>query len=347
MITMSDIARRAGVSRSTASFVLNGRETGVRISDGTRQRVLQVAREIGYQRNELAVAISTGKNFVLGYLPSGSCESQSRILEGSLEAAAEAGYLLKLLPKPSSIDIHRPDEEETTRRCVEQRLAGLIVRRFPQERVAAFCSGLETYGIPTVFTDENPVAPGINYVTTDDHHGYQLAIEHLVSLGHRRIALIGGNKIFPQSVMRQDSFREVMHHFGLPVLENEIKLSRYHHNLVPMLVGELFHDPLDRPTALLCDGDHLAAVAVRTLRQLGLRVPQDVSVVGYGSFTYAQLCDPPLTTIAQPFEEMGKTAVRYLLQRIESGGKGQEMPLAELLPTRLVLGESTAPVRAE
>ena len=113
MITMADIARKAGVSRSTASFVLNNRQAELRISDVTRGRVLDAARQLGYQRNDLARAVGSGKNYVLGFLKMSPGEQETHLLEGMLKAAAEADYLLKVLPGGDE------PYEEVARRCVE------------------------------------------------------------------------------------------------------------------------------------------------------------------------------------------------------------------------------------
>src|SRR5579872_6402029 len=131
MTTMSDIAKKAGVSRSTASFVLNNRQAELRISAKTRQRVLDAAQELGYVRNDLARAVGSGKNFVLGYLKTATGEQESLILEGVLRAASEAGYLLKLLTCPME-----GNYQEAVRQCAEQRLAGLVSRSFIKGEVS-------------------------------------------------------------------------------------------------------------------------------------------------------------------------------------------------------------------
>src|SRR5579859_5547788 len=118
MITMADIAKKAGVSRSTASFVLNNRQAELRISSTTRQRVLDAAHELGYRRNELARAVGSGKNYVLGFVKMSPGEQETQLLEGVLQGATEAGYLLKVLHGGRD-----EDYQEVLRHCVEQRLA--------------------------------------------------------------------------------------------------------------------------------------------------------------------------------------------------------------------------------
>jgi LacI family transcriptional regulator len=337
MSTMLDIAKKAGVSRSTASFVLNNRQAELRISAKTRQRVLDAARELGYVRNELARAVGSGKNFVLGYLKTAVGEQESLMLEGVLKAASEAGYLLKLL------DCHNEaNYQDAVRQCVEQRLAGLVSRSFTKGEVStAFREELASYGIPVVFVDDNLVLPGTTYVTSDDDHGYRLTLEHLVSLGHTQIAFIAGDSVHPQSVLRKQSYLRVMQEYGLDVPEGSVLDSNWDLALTQELTRELFSDPMHHPTALVCAGDELAAVAMRTLWSMGLRVPDDVSVMGYSDFSFAALLYPALTTVSQPFIEMGRVATQILLQRLDAPPYTQELPSEIVLPTRLTLRNST------
>lgn len=341
MITMADIAKKAGVSRSTASFVLNNREAELRISADTRERVLCAARDLGYRRNDLARAVGSGKNFVLGFLRVTGGEPESRIMEGVLKGVAEAGYYLKVLPA-----VYQEDYREVARHCVEQRLAGLVTRSFLEEEITrAFCAELKTYGIPVVFVDDDLVMSGITTVTSDDDLGYRLTVNHLVGLGHTRIGFIAGDSVHPQSVLRKESYRRIMEEHGLAVPDGSVLDSDWNLACVEPLTRQLFECRQPRPSALVCAGDELAAVAIRTLSRLGLRVPEDVSVVGYGGFSFGPLLYPPLTTIQQPFEEIGAVAVRTLLSGLQEPPTGPEDASKIVLPTELVQRESTAALR--
>lgn len=341
MITMADIAKRAGVSRSTASFVLNNRQAELRISADTRLRVLDAARELGYRRNDLARAVGSGKNFVLGYLKTSPGEQESHLLEGVLKGAAEAGYLLKVLSasdQKSYLDV--------ARLCVEQRLAGLVARSFTHKEVTtAFCEELNSYDIPIVFVDDNLddlILSGSSYVTSDDEQGYRLTVEHLAGLDHRHIAFIAGDSIHPQSILRKESYHRAMQEHGLPVPEGSVLDADWSLARTELLTQQLFQDRREHPTALVCAGDEMAAVAMRTLSRLGLRVPKDVSVVGYSGFAFAALLNPALTTISQPFKEMGTVAARILLKRLQEGPAVKDLPSKVVLPTDLIIRESTA-----
>ncbi len=337
-ITMADIAKEAGVSRATASYVLNDRATAVRISAKTRQRVLDAARNLGYRRNELARAMVTGKNHVLGVLARNpGPEPKARLLEGVQEEADASGYFVKLLHHPDQEDIH-----EVARRCVEQRLAGLIVLRPSQVALAELYVDLAHYGIPLALVDDSVTQPGTISVTSDDMQGCRLAVAHLAALGHQRIALIEGKRQ-PNPLLREAAFRQAMRDHSLPVPKSFIVYADWNLEQTERAVTDLFSVRQDPPTALFCSaGDPFAAVAIRALRRSGRCVPEDVSVVGYSDLLLATCLDPPLTTIAQPFHEIGRIAVRRLLARLANQGETPtDSAAASLLPTQLIVREST------
>lgn len=338
MITMSDIAKKAGVSRSTASGILNNHDSKLRISSETRLRVLEAAKQMGYRRNELARSVAAGKSFVLGYLKQDQLEQESLILEGVLQAASEAGYLVKVIPK--GVGEHYGD---VVRHCIEHRLAGLVARRFEQNEITDLCQELDIYKIPFIFVDDNVSVPGIGSVTSDDGQGVRLAVDHLCSLGHRNIAFLAGDCSHPQGLLRRQGFLSTMREYGLSVRGNWVRECKWDMSQAEEHTAQIFQDRATLPTALFCDGDHVAAAAMRTLWDIGLRVPEDVSVTGFGNYSYAEMLHPPLTTIMQPFEQMGRVAIGRLLNIISASEENEsEGQAIELLPTKLVVRKSTA-----
>jgi DNA-binding LacI/PurR family transcriptional regulator len=341
-ITMGDIAKEAGVSRATASYVINGRATAVHISESTRLRVLDAAEALGYRRNELARAIVTGKNQVLGVLArTPGPEPKARILEGILEEASAHDYFVKLL--------HHSEQEDVravARRCVEQRLAGVIVLRPSQTTLSALHEELERYQIPTVLVDTTFPERGAFNIASDDVQGCRLAVEHLAALAHRSIVLIEGRRQ-PNPLLREEAFRRAMQDHGLAVPDAHVVYADWSLEQTEQAVSQLFQPRENHPTALFCSaGDFFAAVAIRTLRRMGWQVPADVSVVGYSDLILAECVDPPLTTIAQPFHDIGRVAVHHLLALLEAEGEALADESGEhLLPTRLVVRASTGPVK--
>jgi LacI family transcriptional regulator len=313
--------------------------------------VLDVAERLGYRRNELARAVVTGKNPVLGVLArtagpepqarvlEGIPEPKARILEGILEEAGAHGYFIKLLH-------HAPEEDvrEVARRCVEQRLAGVVVLRASQSTLSALHEELARYQIPTILVDNNLSQRGAINVTSDDVQGCRLAVEHLVALGHRRIAQMEGRRD-PNPLLREAAFRRAMGDVGLDVPDGSVVYADWLLEQEERATTELFPPGEDRPTALFCSaGDVCAAIAIRTLRRMGLHVPADVSVVGYSDLLVATCTDPPLTTVGQPFYEMGRVAVSQLLALLEAeSAVPVDDPMEHLLPTQLITRASTGP----
>ncbi len=336
MITISDIASRAGVSRTTVSYVLNGRESGVRISEETRRRVQEAASAMGYRRNSLAHAVTTGKNPVLGFLacaPEG--ELVARLLAGALDEAEEASYFIKVLRLR-----HNTVNAEVIERCAELRLAGVIVLYLDQGQLKYLQGEMARYEIPVAVLDDSFPQPAGIRVISDDVQGCRLAIQHLAALGHKRIAFISGAPTSGCAVLREDGFQAAMREAKLPLPEGYLLRGEWNIEATEQAALQLLSSEHGRPTAILCAGDEWAMVAMRTLRRQGLHVPEDVSVVGFGDFRTSQFWEPPLTTVAQPFQEMGRLAVRRLLQKIQA--PDDPLPREDALPTQLIVRESTA-----
>lgn len=339
MKTMRDVAQEAGVSRTTVSFVLNGpNEQSMRIAEDTRRRVLEVAESMGYKRNDLVRAVVSGKSRMIGFLGfSARFESAARMLESALDEAERSGYTIKVLRFQEE-----PLGQATIEQCVQLRLAGVIAL-FPGERnLESLRREMQRYEIPFAVLDSSlPHSWGIR-VVSDDTPGVELAVEHLAALGHRRITFLSGDANSPLSMMREAGYRNAMSRLGLA---SDVEHTFWRPEGEKQAIAKFMERPEGHPTAILCWDDKVAMIVVRALRERGLRVPDDVSVVGFADLTVAELCDPPLTTVAQPFEEMGQVVVQQLIGRIESkSGASVAEPLERLLPTRLVVRQSTGPV---
>jgi LacI family transcriptional regulator len=337
MITITDIAAKAGVSRATVSYVLNEHNTSVRISDATRQRVLEAAETLGYRRNELARAMITGKNRMLGFwVMHANREPVVRVLSGAMKEADENGYFIQMLGFENSTLDHRIVE-----RCIEWRLSGIIAIHAPSITVEAVRAQLTRSEIPIVIVDSQQPPQGMAHITSDAASGVREVITHLVGLGHRDIAFIAGEPGPDDTVSheRVAAYRQAM---------REHKLTRHirveHGYWIAEATERMAREILNsskRPTAIACASDHMAMTVVRAAAQLRLCVPQDLSVTGFDDLTAAALYNPPLTTVSQSFEEMGRAGVRHLLESAK-GNRAVDAP-EQRIATRLVLRESTAP----
>jgi DNA-binding LacI/PurR family transcriptional regulator len=340
VVTQKQIAEHLGVSRQLVGFALNG---GGTIAEKTRQEIIAAAAELGYHRNEIARAMVTGRNPVLGFLAEiPGIETVGRLLTGALDGAAEGGYTIKLL-SPA----YPRGDEELVRRCVEMRLAGVLVVHVLGKRLDFLTRELGRRGIPVAVMDDcTPRHEGI-HVVSDDAQGCHAAIAHLHALGHRRIAFVSANPGPSVVASREEGFRRAMAEFGLTIPEDFVVRGDW--GRCPM-TADATHALLDHPdgppTAVCCIDDKSALTVARTVRKRGMSVPRDISVIGYADLTLAEFGDPPLTTVAQPFAEMGRAAARLLLERIamgETSGAAADTAALAVLPTEIIVRESTAP----
>jgi LacI family transcriptional regulator len=339
MITISDVAAKAGVSRATVSYVLNERNTSVRISEDTRQRVLSSASELGYRRNELARAVTTGKNPMLGFwVMQSNREPVVRVLAGAMKEADANDYFIKMIGFDNSAL-----DSRTIERCMEWRLAGIIAIHAP-ETIGALMPEIVRTGIPFVTVDSQQPPEGCLNIEADNIGGMRAIVNHLVEMGHRRIAFLGGQREQDDTISgaRERGYRATMQEFGLSRFCNvdygdwRAEFSDWENSLTAAAARRLLHlEP--RPTAIACASDHMAMIVMRLADDIGLSVPHQLSVTGFDDIAVATLYNPPLTTVAQPFEQIGRAAVRHLL------GKNKDA-VPETLPARLVIRGSTAKV---
>jgi LacI family transcriptional regulator len=338
IVTMHDIAARAEVSQTTVSFVLNGRTDRASISPETCERVLTAARDLGYQRNQLARAMVTGKSRILSVLTAPQHgENMARILAGAHEAANQNDYLLKVQYLPNNVI-----DEATIVRCLEWRLAGAMILGLEESMQDALYAKLSAWGIALVTVDNARCYEHSLHVSSDNDRGIRQVLQHLIELGHERIAFLGGRPNLI-SLEREQSFRMILTEAGLPVCDPWIRHSSWSN---PAVIEEAAVGILTaiegRPTAVVCASDTAAMVVLRVARARGLRLPADLSVTGFTNSTLSAVADPPLTTVDQPFHAMGHTAATHLVQMAESSGGAERQASPVLLPTQLILRESTA-----
>ena len=348
MVTMGDVAARAGVSQATVSFVLGGTSDRLKISSQTRERVLEVARELGYQRNQIARAMVTGKSRIIGVLtaPQAS-ENIINILAGAMETASQNDYLLKVLHLS-----YNGIDDATIARCLEWRLAGALIVGLSEEAHARLHDAFHENKIPIALIDNVPPTQWGVRIRSDDEEGIRQVISHLTALGHRNIAFIGGRPGF-LSGWREQSFRAALADAGLSAPAHWIRHSSWgDQKIIEVEVRALFQESRDTlPTAIVCSADTIAMVVLRIARALGLRLPGDLSVTGYANGSLSEYADPPLTTVDQSFYEMGRVAAVQVIGFAERGdAERNTMEVADgrdiKIPTRLIERGSTAPPSA-
>ncbi|MDD2710420.1 MAG: LacI family DNA-binding transcriptional regulator [Verrucomicrobiae bacterium] len=341
MIRIVDIARKANVSPTTVSMVLNYPAEYIPVGEETSQKVLRVAQQLGYCRNDIARAMVTGKSRMVGFvMPSLQEEYVSLILEGILGGAESSGFFVKVLRAPPPKEIHK-----TIQQWIQMRPSGFICTNLEKSVMDEIHALLARCQIPLVTVDNSFIQPNGTYVISDDVQGIHQAIEHLAALGHSRIGFISGSPQEAWAIRRAEAYQKAMSKLNLSVPEGYLQCikGKWRDGIDAVVRSLLMRS--DRPTAMACAGDWMAMAVIRTAWHLDLHVPRSLSVVGYGNLLFSELTAPPLTTIAQPFAEMGLNAMQHLTQQIEQKkSSALESPLIQHFPTRLVVRESTGPV---
>ena len=342
MLKMTDIAQRAGVSASTVSFVLNDRHEAARISEATRLKVLAAAEEMGYRANHGARAMRTGNTRMLGIIGGDlAWEQVGAMVAGALEEIEPHDYTLKLLPTPLGGSVEAA--QGVVRRSSELRLQGAIALHLSRQAIEIFEAEAKRYNYPLLLLDTHAPDSALPAVVSDDNCGIAAAIEHLIGLGHRRIALISGDSDDAMVALREAAVRATLGAHGLSLPQNFVQVGDFslHEPSVRAAHALLRLPAAQRPTALFCMGDLIAMAALQVASELQLKVPQDLSIVGFADFAMAKFANPPLTTVRQDFAEMGRAAARQILQLC-----GQSEPALPCLPvpTELIVRGTSGPV---
>lgn len=326
-VTLAELAELAGVSLATASKVLNGRGD---VAPATRARVEGLLAEHGYRRRGRSRPASPLVELVFHELQSAwSIE----IISGVEDVVAAHGMSVALTQSGSR---HAPADEWLD--AVIQRAPAGVILVF-SELPAGMRAALETRGIPFVIIDPAGDPPaGVPSVASANWNGGLVATRHLIALGHRRIAAITGPDDMMCSHARLDGYRSAMTAAGLPIREEWVRFGDFHPEGGSRHAAELL-DLADPPTAVFAGSDLQALGVYEVARQRGIRVPEELSVVGYDDIPVAEWVSPRLTTVLQPLEEMGREAARLVI-RLASGAI-EPAPRIELA-TRLVVRDSTA-----
>ena len=340
MITIKDVARKAGVSHATVSYVLNGKagQAKTRISDLACERVKAVAAELGYQRNEIARSVVTGKSNVIGFLvPDTSSEHCARLLDGIMRGAYENDYFIKVIhtaPNCSARDISKT--------CIGQRLAGLIAYGLSDKD---FFSELQQliakHEIPLVIAAGNYSASDKCIRVFSNHaQGGRLAFKHLHAQGHRSFIVAAEYSKSEWAAKRLAGFVAAARKAGIAIPGANVRRAD---GAILFEKDELKKwVAATNATALFCMSDYSALTAINTLQLAGLRVPEDVAVVGYGNLSLCRFSRPAITSIEEHLSEIGSRTVNVLLEKVKACNKTEsDEEYSETMDVELVARDST------
>ncbi|HWM07478.1 MAG TPA: LacI family DNA-binding transcriptional regulator [Actinophytocola sp.] len=330
--TIADVARHAGVSKGAVSFALNNRAG---VSEQTRKRILDSAAELGWSPNHRARALSTSRAFALGLVVARDAELVGAdpffptFIAGVEKVLAERdqALVLQVVTSPAA-------EEAGYRRLARDgRVDGvfLVDLRRDDPRIAL----LEEIGLPAVTLNRPDVPTPFPSVTLDDRPGIAAAVGHLAGLGHTAIAHVAGPEEFLHALARRRAFDAAMADAGLPpgeVVPGDFTAAGGRAATHRLLAGR------NRPTAIVYANDVMALSAIAVAAELGIRIPDDLSITGYDDTDLAGYVHPALTTVRADARGWGEVAARTLLELIE----GHAVADTALPPAELVLRRSTS-----
>ncbi|MBK8021949.1 MAG: glycoside hydrolase family 127 protein [Chloroflexi bacterium] len=325
-VTLQDVAKAAGVSVSTASRVLSNSKHP--LNEETRERILQIARELGYKPNLLARGLRKDQSYLVGVVVD-NIDSifAPPIIRGAQDVLKPAGYTCLIL----NADWNRSQEEDAVRELTSRSADGIVFvdtwlhpANLPTEKVS----------VPHLFV--NRIFSSGKSIGPDDRYGAILAVQHLVQLGHERIAFINGPDGWQSTQDRKLGYESALRAAGLPVVEEYIETGDWDVPSGSIAARRLLDLPT-RPTAIFAANDVMALGAIYAIQEQGLRVPQDIAIVGYDDQDFASFCNPTLTSISLPAYEMGRKAGELLLEQM-SGFPAPTQP--ELVRGSLIIRES-------
>ena len=330
--TLRDVARIAGVHPGTVSRALNP-ETEALVRDETVRRVRQVATELGYRPNPLARGLKTNRSYTVGVIvPDIQNPLFPPIIRGIDDRLGEAGYTPLIANTDNDPARERVDFEAMRARQVD----GIVTATARVEH--ELLDEVAGSGIPLVLVNRRVQDGTLPSATADDHAGARLAVEHLVELGHTRIAHLAGPQDVSTGRQRFEGFAEAMRNAGLdpgPVREGRAFTEPEGARLCAELL-----DGGERITGIVAGNDLMALGCYDVFADRGIACPVDVSVVGFNDMPFADRFHPPLTTIAIPHYEIGVAAADLLLERLQGNGDG---PAEVVLPAHLIARGSTGP----
>ena len=335
MATINDVARLAGVSRMTVSRAINN--TGY-VRDETRERILDAARALKYRPNLVAKSLVTRRNRTIAYVMVNISDPFHNLVSKGIEAVAFQKRYTTMM-----CDTHSAGRDrDYVDLFMYHRLGGVVFHHLSIKPEQA--AELTESGVQCVMMDNETELEGVSAVNTDNRLGGAMAAEYLYSRGHRRIGCVYGVLERPscgeEEIPYEDTFqfriwRERTRGFedGLRALGLEPAVMFQGNGRFDRMeslangIAQAVMGMADRPTAFYCENDIMAIAMLKALTRRGLRVPEDIALIGHDGLDLCGMVLPSITTIAQPRYEMGREAARMLIEQIEGGGSPRKIVL--------------------
>lgn len=330
-LTINDIAKIAGVSKGAVSYVLNNKPG---VSAEVREKILRIIEEYGYKPNKLAQALAGKKtNFIALIIPDISDVFYAKIIKGVEKTLSKNGYYLNLYGTHAN-----PEKEHQVFEFLNTGFVdGIIVMAYHIEK--SFVKWISSSDTPVVFIDY-PYDHDVYSVIVDNEEGGFKATEYLINLGHKKIVFIHGSKDSWDSDLRFKGYLKALEKYNIPFNESLVVRGDFTREGGYKAIKEIL-DSGEKFTAVFSANDHMALGAMKALKEKGLRIPEDISIIGFDNIEASALSNPPLTTIMQPIYQLGEMSAKILLRLLSGENLDQKR---FLLKTQLIERKSCSKI---
>lgn len=334
--TIKDIAKELNVSTSTVSRALKDYPG---ISDETKRKVKELADRLNYRPNAVALSLRKSKSFTIGVIiPEVVHFFFSTVISGVEEVAHANGYNVILVQTNEKLS----REKSSIETMLSNQIDGVLVSYSRETTDFSHFKKLMDLDFPIVFFDRKPDLENTVNVTVNDYQGAYDATRHLVSQGYTKIAHLAGPSNLAISKRRKEGYLKALEDAGLSARpEWIVECPSGSESESYQIAMEIFKDASDRPDAIFAHHDIVAAGAMIAIKKLGLKIPEDVGVVGYSNWQFSSMIDPPLSTVSQPGFSIGENATHLLLDMIAGKEPGYQRPQDVMLDTELVIRKSS------
>ena len=344
-VNLRTLAEHLELSQTTVSLVLNNSPSAKSIPQETRNRVLEAAARLNYRPNYFARSLRQSRSMSVGVLAPDLSEGYfTRVMSGVVQELTNAHYFYFT----ACHDWKQELIEQYPRMLVERAVDGFLLLNTPADQIEV--------PVPVVAISAHSEVQNVTNIVLDHHKAVEIALIHLYELGHRRIAFMRGPKAIPDSDYRWQSIQQVAGEIGLHIDSTLViridsagwSMKTGQHPMAPEIGYKPMQGLLEKSrdfTAIFCFNDIAAIGAIRALKDAGLRVPEDVSVVGFDDIQSAAYSTPSLTTVRQPLFEMGQRGAQILLERIAN--REAPYPAEIVMAPELVVRESTGPANGQ
>lgn len=325
-ITLKDVAEVAGVSTATVSYVINNSK---KVSDEVQKKVLETMKALNYKPNMIAKSLRVQESKLIGLMVSDIANSFfASVVRGIEDELANSGYNVLLCNSDSDIE----KEKKYLNVLLGKRIDGLIISAAGSSN--NYFKELKKIGIPAVYLNRSPNFANLDTVTTDNYGGSYQATEHLIEHGHKSIGIITGPQTINTGLERFLGFKQALLDYSLQFNENWVKEGCFDVESGYNKMKELIESQ-ERPTALFVSNNSMSLGVYKYIKDYGLKVPEDIAIIGFDDPEWATIVEPKLTTVAQPAYEQGFQAAALIIEKIKGEGVDRQQVI-NLKPNLIV-----------